>query len=65
MVAVDTATTGVILTKSDQVASYERLYTRQRDAALSPGESLELLTEVATTLANEEQERVMRDEITR
>ncbi len=37
VVAVDTVTSDLILTDAPQVARYEQLYGRLRDAALSPG----------------------------
>jgi hypothetical protein len=48
VVAVDTVTTDVILAQSAEVAPYDQLYTRLRDAALSPADSLTLLTKAAT-----------------
>jgi len=51
VVAIDTVTSDLILTDPDQVAPYDRLYERLRDAALLPEESLDLLTRAATGLA--------------
>jgi transcriptional regulator with XRE-family HTH domain len=50
MVAIDTVTSDVILTDDAQVAPYERMYERLREAALSPEESAKLLTEAADAL---------------
>lgn len=50
VVAVDTVTSDLILTEPDQVAPYEQLFTHLRDAALSTGESLDLLTTAAKSL---------------
>jgi len=47
VVAIDTVTSDLILTDPDQVAPYERLYGRLRDAALSPADSLDLITKAA------------------
>ena len=43
----------MILTEAADVQSYEQLYRRLRDAALPPGESLDLLTKVAADLSDE------------
>jgi transcriptional regulator with XRE-family HTH domain len=50
VVAIDTVTSDVILTSESQVAPYERLYERIREAALTPEESAKLLTETADAL---------------
>ena len=50
VVAIDTVTSDLILTEPDQVAPYEKLYARLRDAALPPADSLELLTKAASEL---------------
>jgi len=50
VVAIDTVTSDVILTDEAQVAPYERLYERLREAALTPEESAKLLTEAADAL---------------
>jgi transcriptional regulator with XRE-family HTH domain len=50
VVAIDTVTSDVILTDEAQVAAYERMYERLREAALSPEESAKLLTEAADAL---------------
>jgi hypothetical protein len=50
VVAIDTVTSDVILTGEAQVAAYERMYERLREAALSPEESAKLLTETADAL---------------
>jgi transcriptional regulator with XRE-family HTH domain len=50
VVLVDTETSDVILTDDAQVAPYERMYERLREAALSPEESAKLLTEAADAL---------------
>jgi transcriptional regulator with XRE-family HTH domain len=47
VVAIDTVTSDLILTEPDQVRPYEKLYQRLRDAALSPFDSLDLLTKSA------------------
>ena len=51
VVTVDTATSDLVLTEGPEVASYEHLYTRLRDAALGLRDSLSLLTLVADNLA--------------
>lgn len=53
VVAIDTVTSDVVLTEPDQVAPYEQLYTRLREAALPQPDSLDLLTTTATTLPEE------------
>lgn len=50
VVAIDTVTSDLVLTESAQVAPYDQLYTRLRDAALPPADSLDLLTKAATEL---------------
>ncbi len=50
VVAIDTVTSDLILTEPGQVAPYEQLYHRLRDAALAPTDSLDLLTTAAKTL---------------
>ena len=50
VVAIDTVTSDLVLTDPAEVASYEQLYTRLRDAALPPADSLDLLTKAATEL---------------
>ena len=50
VVAVDTVTSDLILTDPAQTAPYNELYARLADAALTPGDSLDLLTQAATTL---------------
>ena len=52
VVAVDTVTSDLIITAKDQVAPYDRLYERLREAALSPEDSIELLTNAAAGLAD-------------
>jgi transcriptional regulator with XRE-family HTH domain len=52
VVAVDTVTSDLILTAKDQVAPYDRLYERLREAALPPEDSIELLTKAAAELAD-------------
>ena len=53
VVAIDTVTSDVILTDEAQVAPYERMYERLREAALSPEESAKLLTEAADALPDD------------
>lgn len=53
VVAVDTVTADVILTEPAEVAPYDQLYTRLRDAALPPADSLTLLTKAATELPSQ------------
>ena len=50
VVAIDTVTSDLILTEPGQVAPYEKLYERLRGAALSPADSLDLLTRAAAQL---------------
>jgi len=50
VVSIDTVTSDLILTERTDVASYEKLYTRIKDAALPPADSLTLLTKAATQL---------------
>ena len=52
VVAVDTVTSDLILTAKDQVAPYDRLYERLREAALPSEDSIELLTKAAAELAD-------------
>lgn len=51
VVAIDTVTSDLILTDPDQVTLYDRLYERLREAALSPEQSLDLLTKAASSLS--------------
>jgi Domain of unknown function (DUF5753) len=51
VVAIDTVTSDVILTEPGQVTPYDRLYERLWEAALSPAESLDLLTKAAAGLS--------------
>jgi transcriptional regulator with XRE-family HTH domain len=53
VVAVDTVTSDLILTDSADVDPYEHLYQRLREAALPPGDSLDMLTKVAAELPDE------------
>ena len=53
VVAIDTVTSDLVLTDTDQVTSYERLYERLRDAALPPVGSLDLLTKAAAELPDQ------------
>lgn len=53
VVAIDTITSDPILTGPGDVSPYEQLYERLREAALSPGDSLDLLTTAATELPDE------------
>lgn len=50
VVAVDTVTSDLVLTELGEVRPYEELYNRLHDAALSPADSLELLTAAAAAL---------------
>jgi transcriptional regulator with XRE-family HTH domain len=50
VVAVDTVTSDLVLTQPDEVAPYQQLYTRLREAALPPTDSLDLLTTAAKLL---------------
>ena len=53
VVAIDTVTSDLILTEAPEVAPYEQLYPRLRDAALPPDDSLDLLTKLAADLPEE------------
>jgi len=53
VVAIDTVTSDLILTGPGDVAPYEQLYARLRDAALPQAESLALLTRAATELPDQ------------
>jgi transcriptional regulator with XRE-family HTH domain len=53
VVAVDTVTSDLIVTEPADVAPYDKLYTRLRDAALPEADSLTLLTKAATELPNQ------------
>ncbi|HUY47718.1 MAG TPA: helix-turn-helix transcriptional regulator [Streptosporangiaceae bacterium] len=53
VVAIDTVTSDLVLTEPAEVAPYEKLYARLRDATLSPAESLDLLTKAATELPDD------------
>jgi hypothetical protein len=53
VVAIDTVTSDLILTEPDEVAPYDVLHSRLRDAALSVDDSLDLITEAATSLPEE------------
>jgi transcriptional regulator with XRE-family HTH domain len=50
VVAIDTVTSDVIVTDEAQIAPYEHMYERIREAALSAEESAKLLTEAADAL---------------
>ncbi len=50
VVAVDTVTSDLVLTEPAEVAPYEELYTRLRDAALPPADSIDLLVTAAKLL---------------
>ena len=50
VVAIDTVTSDLVLTGPAEVAPYQQLYTRLRDAARPPAASLDLLTRAATEL---------------
>lgn len=50
VVVIDTVTSDLILTEPDQVAPYDKLYARLREAALPPDDSLDLLTRAAAGL---------------
>lgn len=52
-VAVDTATSDLVLTDQGDVRPYLALYSRLRDAALSPSDSLDFLAAVAEELPHE------------
>ena len=51
VVAIDTVTSDLILTDPDQVAPYDRLFERLRDAALSPEDSLDLVAKAAASIS--------------
>ncbi|HXL17415.1 MAG TPA: helix-turn-helix transcriptional regulator [Streptosporangiaceae bacterium] len=53
VVAIDTVTSDLIVTEPAEVAPYDQLYTRLRDAALPEAGSLTLLTKAATQLPNQ------------
>jgi transcriptional regulator with XRE-family HTH domain len=53
VVTVDTVTSDLILAEPSQVAPYDKLYERLRAAALSPADSLDLLTKAAAELPDE------------
>jgi transcriptional regulator with XRE-family HTH domain len=53
VVAIDTVTSDLILTDPDDVAPYEQLYERLRNAALPSADSLDLLTKAAAELPNQ------------
>ena len=53
VVAIDTVTSDLILTEPGDVAPYDELYTRLRDAALPPQDSLTLLTKAAAELPDQ------------
>jgi transcriptional regulator with XRE-family HTH domain len=48
--SVDTVTSDIVLADVGEVAQYERLWNRLREAALSPEDSVDLLTEAAADL---------------
>jgi transcriptional regulator with XRE-family HTH domain len=50
VVAIDTVTSDLILTAPDDVAPYQQLYERLRNAALPVADSLDLLTKAAAEL---------------
>jgi transcriptional regulator with XRE-family HTH domain len=50
VVAIDTVTSDLVLTGPAEVAPYDQLYARLRDAALPQADSLDLLTKAATEL---------------
>lgn len=50
VVAIDTVTSDVILTDAAQIAPYERIWERIREAALTAEESAKFLTEAADAL---------------
>jgi hypothetical protein len=50
VVAIDTVTSDLVLTDPAEVAPYDQLYARLRDAALPPADSLNLITKAATEL---------------
>jgi transcriptional regulator with XRE-family HTH domain len=53
VVAIDTVTSDLILTDPGDVAPYEQLYERLRNAALPPDDSLDLLTKAAAELSDQ------------
>jgi len=53
VVAIDTVTSDLILTNPAEVAPYDQLYARLRDAALPPADSLDLITTAATQLPDQ------------
>jgi transcriptional regulator with XRE-family HTH domain len=53
VVAIDTVTSDLILTEAEQVAPYGQIYERLRAAALSPADSLDLLTKAAADLPDQ------------
>jgi transcriptional regulator with XRE-family HTH domain len=53
VVAIDTVTSDLVLTDPAEVTPYDQLYTRLRDAALTPADSLNLLTKAATELPDQ------------
>jgi transcriptional regulator with XRE-family HTH domain len=53
VVAIDTVTSDLILTEPDQVAPYEKLYKRLRNAAIPPLGSLDLLAKAAAELPDQ------------
>jgi transcriptional regulator with XRE-family HTH domain len=53
VVAVDTATSDLLLTDPAEVAPYLNLYSRLRDAALSPSDSLDFLADLSRNLPHE------------
>jgi transcriptional regulator with XRE-family HTH domain len=50
VVAIETVTSDLVLTEPAEVAPYDQLYARLRDAALPQADSLDLLTKAATEL---------------
>ncbi len=50
VVAIDTVTSDLLLTEPHEVAPYDVLHSRLRNAALSVDDSLDLITEAATAL---------------
>ncbi|MEU5884862.1 helix-turn-helix transcriptional regulator [Spirillospora sp. NPDC047279] len=57
VVALETVDADLVLTEPEQVAPYEELYQRLRDAALSEEESLNLLTQAAKELPDHTEEQ--------
>ena len=53
VVAIDTVTSDLVLTDPAEVAPYDQLYARLRDAALPPADSLNLITKAATELPDQ------------